>query len=153
MLWLEFVMLVWHLHGSGGWLVAGILIHFLLLLMTVSRCVLSKVILHGCIVSNRDRIVFAAPMKGMVQLAAVALVSTVTGWDAVIMILTVMDVVTLRVIDPSAQIYAVNLSFLMHNAMHVSILGMRLPAVTCWQLLCFWITMSGILFLTTSAAV
>jgi hypothetical protein len=72
-------MLVWHLHGPGGWLVAGILIHFPLLLMTISRCVLSKVILHGCIVSNRDRIVFSAPMKGMVQLAAVAVVSTATG--------------------------------------------------------------------------
>jgi hypothetical protein len=92
-------------------------------------------------------------MKGMVQLAAVAVASTMTGRDAVVMILTMMDVVTLRVIDPSAQIYAVVLSFLVSNAMHVSVLGMRLPAVICWRLLCFWINMSSILFLTTSAAV
>jgi hypothetical protein len=67
--------------------------------------------------------------------------------------LTVMDVVTLRGINPSAQIYAFVLSFLVRNAMHVSVLGMRLPAVICWRLLCFWINMSSILFLTTSAAV
>ena len=46
-------------------------------------------------------------------------------------ILIVMDGIPPRGIGPSARISVVALSFLGCNAMHVSRLGMRLPAVTC----------------------
>jgi hypothetical protein len=83
---------------------------------------------------GQDRSV--APMIGMVLLAAVAVASTVTRRDEVDMILTVMDGVPPRGIDPSARIFVVALLFLGCNVMHVSRLGMRLPAVTCWRSLC-----------------
>jgi protein-S-isoprenylcysteine O-methyltransferase Ste14 len=91
-------------------------------------------------------------MIGMVLLAAVAVASTVTKRDVVDVILTVMDGVPPRGIGPFARISVVALSFLGCNAMLVSGLGMRLPAVTCWPLLCSWINTSNILFLTLSAA-
>ena len=65
-------------------------------------------------------------------LAAVAVASTVTRRDAVDVILTVMDGVPPRGIGPSARISVVALLFLGCNVTHVSGLGMRLPAVTCW---------------------
>ena len=123
-------------HGSGGLLVFGIPLHFLLFLMLSSRCVRSKVTLHVCFLWNRDRTASVAPMIGMVLLAAVAVASTVTKRDAVNVILTVMDGVPPRGIGPFARISVVALSFLGCNVMHVSGLGMRLPAVTCWRSLC-----------------
>ena len=89
-----------------------------------------------CFVWNKDRTASVAPMIGMVLLAAVAVASTVTRWDEVDMILTVMDGVPPHGIGPSARISVVTLLFLECNVMHVSGLGMRLPAVTCWQSLC-----------------
>ncbi len=119
-------------HGSGGLLVIGIPFRFLLFLMPSSRCVRSKVTLHGCFVWNRDRTASAAPMIGMAHLAAVAVALTVTRRDAVDVILTVMDGVPPRGIGQSARISVIALSFLGCNVTHVSGLGMRLPAVTCW---------------------
>jgi hypothetical protein len=71
-------------------------------------------------------------MNGMVLLAAVVVDLTVTGRDAVIVILTVTAVVPLCAIGPSAQTTANALSYMACNAMHVSVLGMRPPAVICW---------------------
>jgi hypothetical protein len=79
---------------------------------------------------GQDR--FRRPMIGMVLLAAVAVASTVTRQDKVAVILTVMDGVPLRGIGPSARISGVVLSFQVCNAMHVSRLGTRPPAVICW---------------------
>ena len=109
----------------------GIPLRFLLFLMPSSRCVRSKVTLHERFVWNRDRTASAAPLIGMVLLAAVAVASNVTRRDEVDVILTVMDGIPPRGIGPSARISVVALSFLGCNAMHVSRLGMRLPAVTC----------------------
>jgi hypothetical protein len=75
-------------------------------------------------------------MIGMALLVAVAVASTVTRRDEVDVILTVMDGVPPRGIGPSARISVVALLFLGCNVMHVSGLGMRLPAVTCWRSLC-----------------
>ena len=138
--------------GSGGLLVIGIPLHFLLFLMPSSHCVRSKVTLHGHFVWNRDRTASVAPMFGMVLLPAVAVASTVTRRDTVDMILNVMDDVPLRGIGPSARISTVVLSFQVCNVMHVSGLDTRSPAVICWRLLCSWINTSNNLFLMMSAA-
>jgi hypothetical protein len=127
--------------------------HFLLFLMPSSRCVRSKVTLHGHFVWNRDRTTSVAPMFRMVLLAAVAMALTVTRWDTVDVILNVMDGVPLRGIGPSARISAVVLLFQVCNAMHVSGLGTRPPAVICWPSLCSWINTSNNLFLMMSTAI
>jgi len=70
-------------------------------------------------------------MFGMVLLAAVAVPSTVIKRDTVDKILNVMGDIPLRGIGPFARISAVVLTFQVCNAMHVSGLGRRPPAVIC----------------------
>ena len=137
---------------SEGLLVIEIPLRFLLFLMPSSRCVRSKVTLHERFVWNKDRTASVTPMFGMVLLAAVAVASTVIRWDPVDVILIVMDDVPLCRIGPFARISAVVLSFQVCNAMHVSGLGRRPPAVICWRSQCSWINTSNNLFLTMSAA-
>ncbi len=118
--------------GSKGLLVIEISLRFLLFLMPSSRCVRSKVTLHERFVWNKDRTASVAPMFGMVLLAAVAVPSTVIRRDTVDKILNVMGDIPLCGIGPFARISAVILTFQVCNAMHVSGLGRRPPAVICW---------------------
>jgi hypothetical protein len=129
-------MLVWPLHGYGEWLAVGIRLLCPLSLKTNSLCVGSKVTVHMYIVSNKVRTVSVLCMNEMALLVAVVVASIGTGQDAVDVILIVMLSVPLRMIGPYARISTVALSFLVFNARHVSVLGTRLLAVTCWPLRC-----------------
>ncbi len=106
-------------------------------LMTSSHCVQSKVTVHVYIVSTKVvRTVSVVLMNEMALLVAVVVASIGTGRDAVDVILIVMHSVPLCVIGPYARISAVALSILVFNARQVSVLGMRLLAVICWQSHC-----------------
>jgi hypothetical protein len=125
---------MWVSLGSNEWPVTGVLNRGHLWMRTNSHCVRFKDTVHGCFGWNRDRTASAphlviTTMNGTVLPAAVAMDSTMTGWDAVDVKLTVTADAPLHTIGPSAQTTANALSYMACNEMHVSVLGMRPPAV------------------------